>query len=49
MNWIVVMNHDHAWVGGSEALPESIIRPKSNALDATSEMWSFFKAHPKPR
>ena len=49
VNWIVVMNHGHAWAGGSEALPEAIIGPKSNAFDATSEMWSFFKAHPKPR
>jgi polyhydroxybutyrate depolymerase len=49
VRWIVVRNHGHAWAGGSESLPESIIGPGSTALDATREMWEFFKAHPKPR
>jgi poly(3-hydroxybutyrate) depolymerase len=37
VTWIVVKNHGHSWPGGSEVLPESIIGPKSNAFDATSE------------
>ena len=49
VRWIVVRNHGHAWAGGSESLPESIIGPGSTALDATREMWEFFKAHPTPR
>jgi len=38
----------HTWPGGSQYLPERLIGKVSNELDATSTIWEFFKAHPKP-
>ena len=47
VRWIVVRNHGHAWAGGSNKLPGFLMGPKSTFVDATSEMWTFFKSHPK--
>jgi len=35
----------HTWPGG-EALPEWFVGPTSRSVDASSTMWSFFRAHP---
>jgi polyhydroxybutyrate depolymerase len=40
----------HSWPGG-KPLPEWWVGPTSRSIDATSQMWAFFRAHPllKPR
>lgn len=41
----------HSWPGGMR-LPEWFVGSTSNGVDATEEMWAFFRAHPlrlKPR
>jgi len=38
----------HSWPGG-KPLPEWMVGPTSNGVDATSQMWAFFRAHPLPR
>ncbi len=35
----------HSWPGGGP-LPEWMVGPTSRGIDATSQMWSFFRAHP---
>jgi len=39
----------HYWAGGKTQLPEWIAgsRENLNAIDATKEIWEFFKTHPK--
>jgi polyhydroxybutyrate depolymerase len=34
----------HTWPGG-KPLPEWAVGPTSNGIDATSQMWAFFRAH----
>ncbi len=38
----------HSWPGG-KPLPEWFVGPTSNGVDATGEMWRFFRAHPLRR
>lgn len=35
----------HSWPGGGP-LPEWFVGPTSRSIDATSQMWTFFRAHP---
>jgi len=35
----------HTWPGG-KPMPEWIVGPTSNSIDATSQMWTFFREHP---
>jgi polyhydroxybutyrate depolymerase len=43
---VLVADNPHAWPGG---VPGSRLGdPPSSSLDATEEIWAFFKAHPKP-
>jgi polyhydroxybutyrate depolymerase len=35
----------HSWPGGGP-LPEWMVGPTSRSIDATSQMWAFFQAHP---
>jgi polyhydroxybutyrate depolymerase len=35
----------HTWPGG-EPLPEWFVGPTSRSIDASREMWAFFRAHP---
>jgi polyhydroxybutyrate depolymerase len=35
----------HQWPGG-KPIPEWIVGPLSNNVDATSQMWAFFREHP---
>ena len=36
----------HAWPGG-KPMPQWIVGRTSNSIDATSEMWTFFREHPR--
>ena len=38
----------HTWPGGGP-LPEWFVGPDSRSIDATREMWAFFRAHPLSR
>ena len=38
----------HTWPGG-EPMPEWFVGPTSRSIDATSQMWSFFREHPLRR
>lgn len=38
----------HSWPGG-KPLPEWIVGPTSRSIDATSQMWAFFREHRLPR
>ena len=38
----------HSWPGG-KPMPEWIVGPTSNSIDATSLMWAFFREHRLPR
>ncbi|NNE98905.1 MAG: esterase [Pyrinomonadaceae bacterium] len=38
----------HTWAGGQQYLPRRIVGNVCRDFDATDEIWSFFKAHPKP-
>jgi polyhydroxybutyrate depolymerase len=37
----------HTWPGG-EPMPEWMVGPTSTGVDASREMWAFFRAHPLP-
>jgi len=37
----------HQWPGG-KPIPEWLVGPASNSVDATSLMWTFFREHPLP-
>ena len=41
-----VRNGGHTWPGGGP-MPEWFAGPTSTAIDATGEMWEFFKKHPR--
>jgi polyhydroxybutyrate depolymerase len=43
--YITIEGMGHAWAGGKSLLPESMVGPSSNKLDATSEIWNFFQKH----
>jgi polyhydroxybutyrate depolymerase len=38
----------HAWPGG-KPMPEWMVGPTSRSIDATSQMWAFFREHRLPR
>jgi polyhydroxybutyrate depolymerase len=38
----------HTWPGG-EPMPEWFVGPTTRSIDATSQMWAFFRAHPLSR
>src|SRR5258706_120755 len=38
----------HTWPGGTQYLPEGLIGRVCRAFSATSIIWEFFRAHPKP-
>ena len=39
-----IIGGGHTWPGGG-ALPASWVGPTSRSIDATSEMWAFFRGH----
>jgi polyhydroxybutyrate depolymerase len=43
-----VQGGGHSWPGG-KPLPEWYVGPTSNGVDATSQMWAFFREHRLPR
>ena len=40
-----ILRAGHQWPGG-KPMPEWMVGPATNALDATSLMWTFFQSHP---
>ena len=40
-----VQGGGHSWPGG-KPLPEWLVGPTSRSIDATSQMWAFFREHP---
>lgn len=38
----------HTWPGGTQYLPKGVIGGVCRDINATAEIWRFFKAHPKP-
>jgi polyhydroxybutyrate depolymerase len=43
-----VQGGGHSWPGG-KPLPEWLVGPTSRNIDATSQMWAFFREHQLPR
>jgi polyhydroxybutyrate depolymerase len=45
-----ISGEGHEWPGGPKvpASLSAVLGPQSNAIDANSTMWTFFKAHPLP-
>jgi polyhydroxybutyrate depolymerase len=41
----IVRGGGHQWPGG-KPMPEWLLGPASNGVDATSQMWAFFREHP---
>lgn len=44
----IIQGGGHGWPGRPDPLPESIVGPRSNAVDATALIWDFLAAHPAP-
>lgn len=38
----------HAWPGGHRLLPEKLVGRTSDRVNATDEIWNFFRRHPLP-
>ncbi|MGE0608803.1 MAG: PHB depolymerase family esterase [Pirellulales bacterium] len=41
---IYIEGHGHEWPGGNSGLPERIIGPKTNKLNAVDTIWDFFQS-----
>jgi polyhydroxybutyrate depolymerase len=41
----IVRKGGHSWPGG-QPLPEFFVGPTTHSIDATDQMWAFFRAHP---
>ena len=35
----------HSWPGGKAQLPDWVVGPTGNSIDASSQMWAFFRQH----
>ena len=44
---IYIDGQGHHWPGGKAALPDSIMGPNTNTLNATDTLWEFFKSSTK--
>lgn len=44
---IYVEGQGHTWPGGKATLPESVMGPITNTLNATDAIWEFFEKHSK--
>ncbi|HWB63481.1 MAG TPA: PHB depolymerase family esterase [Chitinophagales bacterium] len=44
----IVNGGGHTWPGGPQYLPVAIIGRASHNLNASTAIWAFFKAHPRP-
>lgn len=44
---VYLKGHGHAWPSASRSLPSRFIGPNVSKLDATGELWEFFKASTK--
>ena len=38
----------HNWPGGQSLLPENMVGPRVDTLNATDVIWDFFRQHPRP-
>lgn len=48
VRFLVIEGHGHGWAGGKAMrLPERMVGPTADRLNATRTMWDFFKEHPK--
>lgn len=45
---IFITGQGHQWPGGESSLPERLVGPSTDQLDATDEIWEFFQKHPQP-
>jgi polyhydroxybutyrate depolymerase len=43
--WYTVADCGHTWPGGRSLLPEGVVGPSTDALDATDVIWRFFSRH----
>lgn len=43
-----ILGGGHTWPGG-KGMPDWILGPTTHSIDATREMWDFFRKHPLPR
>jgi polyhydroxybutyrate depolymerase len=43
-----IMGGGHSWPGGGP-LPEWLVGTTSNSIDASSQMWAFYREHPLPK
>ncbi len=44
-----VKGEGHQWPGGKRVAAEWMVGPYSRSIDATRQMWAFFREHPLPR
>ena len=44
---VTIHGGGHSWPGG-KPIPEWFVGPTTRSIDATREMWAFFRAHPLP-
>jgi len=44
----VLVGGGHGWPGENDPLPESLVGPQSDAVDASSLIWEFLLTHPAP-
>ena len=41
---LLLEGHGHQWPGSKSLLPESTLGPNTSKLNATDELWDFFKS-----
>jgi polyhydroxybutyrate depolymerase len=41
---LLIEGHGHLWPGSKSLLPESTVGPNTSSLNATDELWDFFKS-----
>jgi poly(3-hydroxybutyrate) depolymerase len=46
---IYIDGHGHHWPGARAALPDSIMGPNTDSLNATGTIWEFFQSLPDGR
>jgi poly(3-hydroxybutyrate) depolymerase len=45
VEFVAVDDLGHVWPGGHRLLPEALVGPASNRINATDEIWEFFRRH----
>ena len=44
-----IQGEGHQWPGGKPIVAKWMVGPYSHSIDATRQMWAFFRAHPFPK